>query len=172
MGFGNGFGLSRVVRTLRSRNFRLFFAGQGISLIGSWMQRAALSWLVYRLTRSAFLLGFVEFSGQLPALFLVPFAGVLADHWDRRRFLLVTQSLAMVQALILAVLVLVGTPAVWQIVLLSMFLGVISVFDIPTRQSFIVDVIESREDIGNAIALNSSLANAARLIGPPLAGLL
>jgi MFS family permease len=172
MGFGNGFGLSRVLRTLRSRNFRFFFAGQGISLIGSWMQRAALSWLVYRLTRSAFLLGFVEFSGQLPALFLVPFAGVLADRWDRRRFLLVTQSLAMVQALVLSVLVLVGTPAVWQIVLLSMFLGVISVFDIPTRQSFIVDVIESREDIGNAIALNSSLANGARLIGPPLAGLL
>jgi MFS family permease len=172
MGFGNGFGLSRVLRTLRSRNFRLFFIGQGVSLVGSWMQRAALSWLVYRLTRSAFLLGFVEFSGQLPALLLVPFAGVLADRWDRRRFLLITQSLAMVQAIILALLVLLGTPAVWQIVLLSMFLGVISVFDIPTRQSFISDMVENRDDLGNAIALNSSLVNGARLIGPSLAGLL
>jgi MFS family permease len=172
MDFGNGVGLSRVLRTLRYRNYRLFFIGQGVSLIGTWMQRAALGWLVYRLTRSPFLLGFVEFSGQMPALLFAPFAGVMADRWDRRRFLLVTQSLAMVQALILALLVFLGTTAVWQIVLLSMFLGVINVFDIPTRQSFVADMIENRDDLGNAIALNSSLVNGARLIGPSLAGLL
>ncbi len=165
-------GFKSVIRSLKHRNFRLFFLGQSISLIGTWMQRIALSWLVYRLTNSPFLLGFVGFAGQIPTFLLAPFAGVLADRWNRHRFLILTQSLSMVQALVLAFLVLKETVQIWHIVSLSIFIGIINAFDIPVRQSFTVDMVEGREELANAIALNSSMVNGARLLGPSIAGIL
>ena len=136
------------------------------------MQQVAMSWLIYRLTGSAVLLGVVGFASQIPTLFISPFAGVLADRWNRRRLLLITQTLAMFQAIFLALVVLTGIVQVWQILLLSLILGLINAFDIPTRQSFVVEMVEHREDLGNAIALNSSMVNGARLIGPAIAGFL
>jgi MFS family permease len=168
----SGIRLQLLLRALRSRNFRLFFAGQSISLTGTWMQQVAMSWLVYRMTGSAFLLGVVGFVGQLPTFLLAPVAGVLADRWDRRRLIICTQALAMIQAAALAIFVLTGIVQVWQIVVLSLLLGVINSFDIPARQSFFVEMVENREDLANAIALNSSMFNAARLIGPSIAGIL
>jgi MFS family permease len=165
-------GIKHIFRALRHRNYRLFFGGQSISLVGTWMQQTAMSWLVYRLTNSVLLLGIVGFSGQIPAFFLTPFAGVVADRHNRRRVLIVTQTLAMLQALILSALVLTNRITVGQIVALSIFLGLVNSFDIPVRQAFVVEMIEEREHLGNAIALNSSMVNAARLIGPPLAGIL
>jgi MFS family permease len=165
-------GLARIFRALRYRNYRLFFIGQGISLIGTWMQQVAISWLVYSLTNSAFLLGVVAFSGLICTFLMTPFAGVLVDRLDRHRILVVTQTLAMLQAFALAAVVLTGTAAVWNLVLLSMALGLINGFDMPTRQSFVLDMVTSREDLGNAIALNSSLFNSARLIGPSIAGIM
>ncbi len=165
-------GLANIFRALRHRNYRLFFIGQGISLVGTWMQQVAMSWLVYSLTNSALLLGVVAFSGLFCTFVLTPFAGVLVDRMNRRRILVVTQSLAMVQALSLAAVVLSGSAAVWNLVILSMSLGLINAFDMPTRQSFVLDMVPDREDLGNAIALNSSLFNAARLIGPSVAGIL
>ncbi len=164
--------LKLFLRALRYRNYRLFFIGQSISLIGTWMQQVAMSWLVYRLTGSALLLGVVGFTSQVPTFLVAPFAGVLADRWDRRRLLLFSQSLAMVQAFILAFFVLYGAIQVWHIITLSVFLGIVNGFDIPARQSFVVDIVESKEDLGNAIALNSSMVNGARLIGPSIAGVL
>lgn len=162
----------RFVRALRSRNYRLFVAGQGVSLVGTWMQQVAMSWLVYRLTGSALLLGTVGFTSQIPTLFVSPFAGVLADRWDRRRLLLATQTLAMLQATLLAVVVLTGIVQVWHILVLSLLLGIANAADIPIRQSFVVEMVERRQDLGNAIALNSSMVNVARLIGPAVAGIL
>jgi len=164
--------MRHLVRALRSRNYRLFVAGQSVSLIGTWMQQVAMSWLIYRLTGSAMLLGMVGFTSQIPTLFIAPVAGVLADRWDRRRLLVATQTLAMMQAAFLALVVLTGWVQVWQIILLSLILGIVNAFDIPIRQSFVVEMVENREDLGNAIALNSSMVNGARLIGPSIAGLL
>ncbi|MEJ2718558.1 MAG: MFS transporter [Deltaproteobacteria bacterium] len=164
--------LRSITRALRYRNFRLYFAGQGVSLIGTWMQRVAIGWLVYRMTHSAFLLGVVGFSGQIPVFALAPFAGVLADRWDRHRLLIVTQTLAMLQALALSYLVLSGTIRIWHIIILSLILGVLTAFDMPVRQSFMVQMIDDKTDLGNAIALNSSMVNCARLLGPSMAGLL
>lgn len=164
--------LSGMFRALRSRNYRLFFVGQGISLIGTWMQQIALSWLVYRLTDSVFLLGAVTFSSQIPSFLLGPFAGVLADKFNRHKVLLVTQTLSMLQASTLATLVLTNTIEIWHVLALSAVLGTINGFDIATRQAFVVELVERREDMSNAIALNSSLFNMARLIGPTVAGLL
>jgi MFS family permease len=161
-----------VFRALKNRNYRLFFGGQGISMIGTWMQQIALNWLVYRLTGSAMLLGVVGFTSRIPTFLLAPFAGVMADRWNRHRMVIATQALSMVQAMILAVLVLTDKVAVWHIVVLSLFLGLVNAVDIPTRQSFVPDMIEKREDLGNAIALNSSIVNGARLIGPSIAGIL
>jgi MFS family permease len=161
-----------MLRALRHPNFRLFVYGQSISLIGTWMQRVALGWLVYRLTDSALLLGLVAFSGQFPTFLLASVAGVLADRSNRHRILLVTQTLALVQALLLAFLVLTQVVQVWQLIALSILLGAINAFDMPTRQSFLVEMIQDRQDLGNAIALNSSMVNVARLLGPSLAGLL
>ena len=168
----NVIGVKHIFRALRHRNYRLFFGGQSISLVGTWMQQVAMSWMVYRLTNSALLLGIVGFSGQIPAFFLTPLAGVIADRYNRHRVLIVTQTLAMLQALILSVLVLTNRITVGQIVALSIFLGLVNSFDIPVRQAFTVEMIEEREDLGNAIALNSSMVNAARLIGPSLAGII
>ncbi len=161
-----------IVRALRHRNFRLFFGGQGISLTGTWMQRIAMAWLVYRLTDSPFLLGVVGFTGQIPTFILSPFAGVLADRWNRQRMLILTQTLLMLQALILSFLVLTGTVQIWHLIVLSLFFGVVFAFDIPTRQSFFMEMIGEREDLGNAIALNSSMVTGAHLFGPTIAGIL
>lgn len=164
--------LKLIFRALRHRNYRIFSAGQSISLTGTWMQQVAMSWLVYRLTNSAFLLGVVGFASQISTFLLAPFAGVVADRHNRRRMLIITQALAMVQALILYLLVISNSIAVWQIIVLSIFLGLVNSFDIPVRQAFTVEMIEKKEDLANAIALNSSLFNAARLLGPSLAGIL
>ena len=164
--------ISSILRALRYRNYRLFFIGQGLSLIGTWMQQVAMSWLVYRLTGSALLLGVIGFVSQVPTFLVSPFSGVLADRWDRRNMLLITQSLSMVQAFILSAFVLTGTIQVWEIILLSALLGIVNSFDIPFRQSFVVDMVEGKEDLSNAIALNSSMFHGARLVGPSLAGLL
>jgi MFS family permease len=162
--------VSQAVRALRHRNFRLFLGGQVISLAGTWMQQVALSWLVYRLTRSPFLLGLLGFAGQLPSLLLAPLAGVWADRADRRRIVIGTQVLAMVQALVLAALVLTGRATVAHIFVLSVFLGLVNGVDVPTRQAFLVEMVRGRDDLANAIALNSSVFNAARLVGPAVAG--
>ncbi|MCC7430183.1 MFS transporter [bacterium] len=167
-------GLKTTFRALRYRNYRLFFIGQNISLIGTWMQSVAVSWLVYRLTDSAFLLGIVGFSSQIPAFLLSSLGGVATDRYDRHKILLVTQILAMLQALILAFLVLTDFVgfSVWHIIILNIFLGLINAFDIPARQSLAIQIIDNKEDLSNAIALNSSMFNASRLIGPSLAGIL
>lgn len=162
-----------VLKSLRHRNFRLYFGGQGLSVIGTWVQRIALTWLVYRLTHSALLLGIVGFSGQIPVLLVTPFAGVLADRFDKHKILLYTQSLAMIQAFVLAVLVLFNWIRIWEIIVLSLLLGTIDSLDMPTRQSFMVEMVgNDREVLGNAIAINSSMVNTARLIGPAIAGVL
>ena len=168
----NRMGFDLIFRTLRYRNYRLFFGGQLISLTGTWMQQVALMWLVYRLTNSAILLGVVGFASQMPLFILSPFAGVLADRLNRHRVIIVTQTLSMLQALVLTVLTLGGIISVWHIVALSAFLGLVNAFDIPTRQSFLLDMIERKEDLANAIALNSSMFNGARLVGPSIAGLI
>ncbi|MBE0596695.1 MAG: MFS transporter [Desulfuromonadales bacterium] len=161
-----------LLRAFGSRNFRLFFAGQSVSLVGTWMQQVAVAWLVYRLTGSAVLLGVVSFAGQIPAFFCSPLAGVFADRWNRRRLLLWTQGLAMVQATLLASFVFAGTIQVWHLVVFNALLGIINAFDIPVRQSLVVEMVDKKEDLPNAIALNSSMVNSARLIGPSLAGIL
>lgn len=165
-------GLKIIFRSLQYRNYRLFFGGQGISLIGTWIQRIAMPWLVYHLTSSAFLLGVVGFAGQIPTFLLAPFAGVLTDRWNRYHILIVTQILAMIQALILAFLLFISVIKVWHIIFLSVLLGCINAFDTPARQSFIVEMVGKKEDLGNAIALNSSMVNGARLLGPTIAGVL
>ena len=161
-----------LLRALRHRNYKLFFSGQLVSLIGTWMQSLAMGWLVYRMTNSALMLGVVGFSSQIPTFFISPFAGVFLDRWNKHKTIVITQILSMVQAFMLAYLVLSGGIQVWHIVLLNVFIGLVNGFDIPARQSFIVEMIEDRSDLGNAIALNSSMFNAARLIGPSIAGLL
>jgi len=163
--------LSHAWRALRHRNFRLFFSGQSISLIGTWMTRVATGWLVYRLTGSALLLGWIGFAGQIPTFLLAPFAGVWVDRLNRRNVLLWTQVLAAVQSLLLAGLTLSNRITVWEILCLSAFQGLINAFDMPGRQAFMVQMVEDRQDLGNAIALNSSMVNMARLVGPSLAGL-
>ncbi|MCJ7449276.1 MAG: MFS transporter [Bacteroidales bacterium] len=161
-----------IFRSLQYRNYRLFFSGQSVSLIGTWMQRIAMPWLVYHMTGSAFLLGVVSFAGQIPTFLLAPVAGVITDRSNRYKVLLITQIVSLVQALILAILTLAGVIEIWHLVSLSVALGCINAFDMPARHSFVFDMVEKKEDIGNAIALNSLMFNGARLIGPSLAGLL
>ena len=155
---------------LKYRNFRLFFFGQSISLIGTWMQQVAMIWLVYRLSDSAFLLGLVGFCSQIPSFFLAPVAGVFTDRWNLHRTILLTQTLAMAQALILAVLTLTGTVAIWHVLALSVCLGFVTALDIPARQAFLIQMVEGRKNLTNAIGLNSSMFNGARLVGPAVAG--
>jgi MFS family permease len=162
---------SHAWRALRHRNFRLFFGGQTISLVGTWMTRIATSWLVYRLTKSALLLGTVSFAGQIPTFLVAPVAGVLVDRLDRRQVLIWTQTLAMVQSLLLAWLALSHRITIGEILALSVFQGLINAFDMPGRQSFMVQMVDDRADLSNAIAINSSMVNVARLVGPSLAGL-
>jgi MFS family permease len=164
--------LSSPFRALRSRNYRLFFIGQGISLTGTWMTRLATACLVYRVTDSAFLLGLVGFAGQIPSFFIPPLAGVWVDRWDRHKVLVATQVLAMLQSLTLAALTLSGHVNIAWVIGLTLFQGIVNAVEIPTRQSFVVLMIEDRADLSNAIALNSSNFNAARLVGPAIAGAL
>jgi MFS family permease len=159
-------------RALAHRNFRLYLAGQGISIIGTWMQQVAMAWLVFQLTGSPLWLGLVGFAGQIPALFLTPLAGSLIDRSQRHHLLLVTQSISLVQALVLTLLTLTGMVEAWHILVLSVVLGVVNALDIPTRQSFLSELVGKGDDLANAIALNSSVFNGARLVGPALAGLL
>jgi len=161
-----------VFRSLKYPNYRLFFAGQSISLVGTWVQRMALPWLVYSQTKSVFMLGFVTFMGQIPTFLLAPFAGVLSDRFNRYYMLIGLQTLAMAQAIVLAILVLTNRIELWQIIALSGLLGCINAFDIPTRQSFVVKMVNDKADLSNAIALNSSMVNGAKLLGPSIAGIL
>jgi MFS family permease len=164
-------GVSHTWRALRHRNFRLFFGGQTISLIGTWMTRIATSWLVYRLTGSALLLGTVSFMGQIPTFLLLPAAGVWVDRLNRRQVLVWTQTLSMVQSLALAALTLSHRITIPWILGLAVMQGLVNAFDMPGRQAFMVQMVEDRNDLGNAIAINSSMVNMARLVGPSLAGL-
>jgi len=159
-------------RALRHRNFRLFFGGQSISLIGTWMTRIATRWLVFRLTGSALLLGTVSFAGQIPTFIFAPIAGVWVDRLDRRQVLVWTQALSMIQSLALAALTLSHLITIHWILALSVMQGIINAFDMPGRQSFMVQMVEDRRDLSNAIAINSSMVNMARLVGPSLAGML
>jgi len=164
--------ISQIFSSLQSKNYRLYFTGQGISLIGTWMQTVAMSWLVYRLTGSLFLLGLVGFTSQFPSFIISPFAGVLTDRFNRRRIMMLTQVLFMVQALLISILVLANVIEVWHIVALSLVFGFITAFDAPARQSLVIELIDKPENLSNAIALNSAMFNGARLIGPAIAGLL
>jgi MFS family permease len=165
-------GFKSIFRSLHYKNYRLFFSGQSISLIGTWIQRIAVPWMVYDMTGSVFYLGLVGFAGQIPTFVLAPFAGVIIDRWNKYTILIITQILAMLQAFVLVFLVYNKSIEVWHVVVLSVFLGSINAFDMPVRQSFLVELIEKKEDLGNAIALNSSMVNSARLIGPSIAGIL
>ena len=162
----------RLTRALQHRNFRLFFGGQSISLVGTWITRVATSWLVYRLTGSELLLGIAGFAGQIPTLFITPFAGVLVDRHDRRRILLVTQVASLIQSALLGGLTFTGAITVKQIIWLQVLQGVINSFDTPARQAFVSEMVEDRRDLPNAIALNSSMVNGTRIIGPSIGGVL
>ncbi len=163
---------SRFGRALRHRNYRLYFAGQGISFVGNWLTHVASAWIIYRITGSALLLGVATFASQAPSFFLSPFAGVWVDRMNRHRTLVVTQVLAMVQSSLLAYFALTNTLGVYHIIALNLFQGLIMAVDIPARQSFVVQMIDDRADLGNALALNSSMINSARLIGPTIAAAL
>ena len=162
----------RLGRALRSRNYRLFFFGQSISLVGTWLTRFATMWMVYRLTGSGKLLGAVAFAGQAPSFLLSPVAGVLVDRWNRHRTIVVMQVFAMLQSGALALFALTGWMQVWHLMILGAVQGVINAFDMPARQSFLGQMVEDRADLPNAIALNSSMVNGARLLGPVFAATL
>jgi len=165
-------GIRNIFRALSYKNYKIYFFGQITSQVGSWMQQVALGWLVYRLTNSAFLLGIVGFSAQIPSFILSPIAGIAADRYDRYKILIITQSLFMVQALVLAALVLLDIAGVTTIIILSLIQGIIMAFDAPARHAFVVQIVDRKDDIGNAIALNSTTFHASRLVGPPLAGVI
>jgi MFS family permease len=161
--------LAMLKRSFHHRNYRLFFSGQLVSLIGTWMQMVAQSWLVYRLTGSAALLGLVGFAGQIPIMLFSPIGGAVADRYYRRHVLLITQGASMLLAALLAILTLTDHIQIWEIFVLASLLGVVNAFDVPARQAFVVEMV-GRADLPNAIALNSSMFNGARIIGPALAG--
>src|SRR5437763_10494628 len=167
-----GEGLRSMIRAFRHRNFRLYFGGQSISLIGTWVQQIALSWTIYQLTHSSFLLGLVSFAGQLPLFLLTPFAGVLVDRFNRHRILIITQSLALLQAFVLALVVSTGTLGVWSLMGLNLFAGTVLAVDLTARQAFIVDMVGSGHDLPNAVALNAFVINGGRMLGPAIAGIL
>jgi MFS family permease len=165
-------GLRSMVRAFRHRNFRLYFGGRSVSFIGTWVQQIALSWTIYELTRSSLLLGVVSFAGQLPLFVVTPFAGVLIDRWNRHRVLVVTQTLAMLQAFALTLVVSTHLLNVWNLVALNLFAGVVLAIDLTARQAFIVDMVGSGHDLPNAVALNAFVINGGRMLGPAVAGLL
>jgi MFS family permease len=162
--------MSLALRAFRHRSFRIFYIGQAISLVGTWLQMVAIGWLVYRLTGSALMLGIAAAAQQLPVLFVAPIAGVVADRVNRRRLLVATQAAAAVQAATLAVLALTGQVTAWQVVGLALVYGVIHAIETPTRQAFLLELVEDRTDLPNAIALQSMMFNAARFAGPSIAG--
>lgn len=164
-------GFSHILVSLKNRNFRLYFAGMCVSLVGTWMQQIAMSWLVYQLTGSVFLLATVTFMAQIPILLVTPFLSVLVDRFNRRKILLFTQTLSMIQALLMAALTLSGLIQVWHILLLSLFIGCINALDNPTRQAFYPSLVDKKH-LSNAIALNSAVINGSRLIGPAIGGIL
>jgi MFS family permease len=164
------FNIKNIYKSLKHRNYRLFFLGQSISLIGTWMQRMAVSWLVYRTTESAFLLGVVSFATQFPTFLFGPYGGVMTDRYNRYKILLTTQFFALIQAAILAYIVLTEKFSIFHIIILSLMLGLINAFDTPSRQSLMFELVDNKEDLPNAIALNSSMVHLARLIGPAIAG--
>lgn len=161
-----------TLRALKYRNYRLYFTGQGFSLIGTWMQQVAMGWYVYRITHSPFSLGLIGFLNQFPSLFLSPFAGVMVDRFNKKTLMAVTQALMMLQAFTLAVLVLTGLGNIWNIAILSFFMGVLNSLDAPVRQSLVIELIDEKADLSNAIALNSAMFNGARLVGPAIAGVM
>lgn len=161
-----------IFRALRNRNYRLFFSGQCISVTGTWIQQVAINWLVYSLTKSAFLMGLIMFAGTIPSLFLSPLAGVIVDRIDKYHVLIILQTLFMIEALILAILTLTGIIQVWHIVILSILIGITNAFDMPLRQAFVIHLIERSDELSNAISLNSSSMNLALLLGPAIAGTL
>src|SRR5262249_3018290 len=167
-----GSSASFMLRALSYRNYRLFFGGQVVSLVGTWITTTATNWLVYRLTHSALLLGVVGFAGQFPAFLLGPVAGIYVDRWNRHRLLVVTQTVSMLQSFALAVLTLSGRITIQWVIALSIVQGIVNAFDMPGRQAFLLTMVENRQDLGNAIALNSSMVNVARLVGPSVAGVL
>jgi len=158
-------------RAFRNRNYTLFFSGQSVSQIGTWMQRTAVSWVIFSLTHSAFMLGFAVFAQQFPSFLLSLPGGVVSDRYDRRKILLVTQTASMIQAILLAVLILTNHYVVWEILTLSVVLGSINAFDTTARQPMVHDMVNNKEDIPNAMALNSAMVNIARLVGPALSGI-
>jgi MFS family permease len=166
----SGSSIAFMLRALKYRNYRLFFGGQIVSLTGTWITTTATSWLVYRITGSALLLGVVGFASQFPAFLLTPFAGIFVDRWNRHRLLVATQTLSMLTSFALAGLTLTGTISIRSLLMVSVVQGLVNAFDMPTRQAFVVTLIEDKNDLGNAIALNSSMFNAARLLGPTVAG--
>lgn len=170
-GTDSGVAVKSTIRALRYRNFRLFFGGQLIAYTGIWIQQVAMSWLVYRLTGSAFLLGFTGFASQIAILFFAPLGGIGADRFDRRRLLLTAQSIALTQAVLLAYLLWSGSIAIWHILVLALLLGLVDALEKPARQSFFVELVE-RQDLANAIALNSFVFNSGRFLGPVIAGIL
>jgi MFS family permease len=166
----SGANVAFMVRALRYRNYRLFFGGQIVSLTGTWITITATAWLVYRLTGSALLLGVVGFASQFPAFLMTPFAGIFVDRWNRHRLLVATQTLSMIGSFVLAALTLTGAITIPLLIAVSAVQGLVNAFDMPGRQAFVVTLIEDKRDLGNAIALNSSMFNVARLLGPSVAG--
>ncbi|HUR33199.1 MAG TPA: MFS transporter [Vicinamibacterales bacterium] len=164
--------LGFMLRAFRYRNYRLFFGGQIVSLVGTWITTTATSWLVYRLTGSALLLGVVGFASQFPSFLLTPFAGIFVDRWNRHHLLVGTQAASMIISFVLAALTLSSTISIRWLIIVSVFSGIVNAFDMPGRQAFVVTLIEDKKDLGNAIALNSSMFNAARLVGPSVAGVI
>lgn len=164
--------LKWMLRALRHPNYRLFFFGHGVSLLGTWIQQIAMSWLVYRLTHSVFTLGLIGFADKAPVFLLTPFAGVFLDRYSRYKTVILTQTVMMVQALLLGVLTLSGKVEVWHVGVLASLLGFANALDIPARQSLAIEIIDDKADLGNAIALNSTIFNSARLIGPTVGGIL
>lgn len=164
-------GIHNIFRALHHRNYRIFLAGHGISRIGTWMERTAVSWVIYEMTNSTFMLGLTVFAAQFPSFLFSLYGGVVSDRYNRLKIVLVTQILSLIQAAILTVLVFRGDAQVWQILTLVTLLGSINAFDIPARQSLVHQLVERPEDVPNAVALNSSIVNLARLLGPALSGL-
>lgn len=162
--------MKHLLRALGQRNFRFYFIGQSASFVGTWMQQIALAWLIYRLTGSPFMLGLATFAGNIPILFLAPFGGVWSDRLNRRRAMMLTQALSLIQAAVLAGLTFAGQIEVWHLLAAAAFLGIVNAFDTPLRQAFLLEMVGSRENLPNAIALNSLMMNGSRLIGPALAG--
>lgn len=162
---------ARTFRAFKSRNYRLFFTGQSVSLIGTWMQKTAVSWVIYTLTHSTFMLGLTLFASLFPAFLFSLIGGVVSDRYNRYKVLLTTQVASLIQAVLLAILILLKHYDVWEILTLSVILGIINAFDVPARQSLIFEMVKDKEDLPNALALNSSMVNLSRIIGPAIAGI-